>query len=799
VATGRGHTLLVRGDGGIGKTRLCEAVLLDAMADGATTLRGTARMDGPAAYAPVIEALDRLLLERPDLAAELSEPARQVLACLGARISAAVEAGASIPRQRILMSVAQLMTIAAKERPVVVFFDDLHEADESTVELVHYLSEHARFHRILVLLAFRPEHGAGLARLRGALLAQRAATEVDLRGLTRAETAALVTRTAGIAQSSAIVDAIYERAEGNPLFTEMLAAGVDATGNLTIPEDLFLVLDGFLARASEPAVALLERASVLGGSFTAEEILALAGSDEAEAFALLDAALAVRVIEESSGGYRFRHGLLQQALLRRLPAHRLREAHRAAARALADTHAPASRVAQQLLRAGAGAEAAPWFAQAARDEARVSAYRSALTFADLALKHGSMSPELLCLRADLLMATAEPAAPAAYAEAMAHAEAPQRPGLAVSKARAHAAIGEFERAVEELAQLEPPLDPAERMRFFVTRAMVDWIRGDLEAAERAASEARALAMRPDQAPELVEAVVMSGLIAHTRGNFMHHVRMDLLADDQLTQARGSQLASAIQDGHVCVSEGWLYGGEPYANIARFAQEMHDVATKTGARRALAFASCVLGETELLTGDVCAAEEHLSRAAQISLEVRSLCTAALATQRQAEAALANRQRDRANALLDRALLIARESPLGHRHILQRIYGTRITAAASVDEALAVVDEAELGIVGPAEACTACQITLAVPAAIACARGGDLERARRHLEVATHLAHMFWRGGAWHAAVDEAQGVLSAREGRGAEARERFERARSTFAAIGQPLDAERCQQAINSLS
>jgi predicted ATPase len=295
-------------------------------------------------------------------------------------------------------------------------------------------------------VAFRPEPGPSLARLRGALLAQRAATELDVRGLTRAETATLVARMTSNEQSSVIVDAIYERAEGNPLFTEMLAAGVDASGDFDVPADLLLVLDGFLARTGEAAVALLERASVLGGSFTAEEILALTGSDEPEVFARLDEALATRVIEEAPGGYRFRHGLLQRALLRRLPMHRLRNAHRAAARALADTHAPASRVAQQLLRAGAAAEAAPWFSQAARDEARVSAYRSALTFLDLALAHGPATPELLSLRGDLLMATAEPAAPAAYAEAMVHVEAPRRSALAVSKARAHAALGELLRS-----------------------------------------------------------------------------------------------------------------------------------------------------------------------------------------------------------------------------------------------------------------------------------------------------------------------------------------------------------------
>ena len=84
------------------------------------------------------------------------------------------------------------------------------------------------------------------------------------------------------------------------------------------------------------------------------------------------------------------------------------------------------------------------------------------------------------------------------------------------------------------------------------------------------------------------------------------------------------------------------------------------------------------------------------------------------------------------LLRLALPLARWSAIS-LHLLQRIFGTMIRAAPDLDAARAVVDRAE-STLGTEDLCPFCNIMLAVPAVIACADVGDLDRARHHLQVA-----------------------------------------------------------------
>jgi hypothetical protein len=88
--------------------------------------------------------------------------------------------------------------------------------------------------------------------------------------------------------------------------------------------------------------------------------------------------------------------------------------------------------------------------------------------------------------------------------------------------------------------------------------------------------------------------------------------------------------------------------------------------------------------------------------------------------------------------------------------------------------------------------------AVPAAIACARVGDVDDARELIEAATASTQR-WPGTAWTAAVAEARAHLADTEGDHEHASALLEEAETGFAEAGQPRDAARCRQAREELT
>jgi hypothetical protein len=139
----------------------------------------------------------------------------------------------------------------------------------------------------------------------------------------------------------------------------------------------------------------------------------------------------------------------------------------------------------------------------------------------------------------------------------------------------------------------------------------------------------------------------------------------------------------------------------------------------------------------------------------------------------------------------ALPLARESPLA-RHLLHRVFGTMIGAAAGPAEARAVVERADL-LLGVDDRCVFCSIMFLVPAAIACARVGDVEDAEGLLDAARRSAQL-WEGTSWMAAIGEVEGAIADARGDEPAAHAHLVRAAESFERAGQPLDARRCRDA-----
>ncbi|WP_147201022.1 ATP-binding protein [Pseudonocardia asaccharolytica] len=789
---GRAATLLVAGGAGIGKTRFCESLLAYAGERGWTTLHGAAnRAEGAAPWAAVAEAFDRLLMQRPDLAETLTAPAREGLAQLFGRSTAPHPGGRPLlpGRQPVLSAVMQLLSGAARERGVVLWIDDVHEADEATVQLLHYLARAVRSERVLMVLAHRPERlSPSAAAVRASLLAGQGATELELGPLSEPETRVLVDRLAGRRVPDAAVAAVHRLAEGNPFFTEELAAAIRPDGSLEMSRRLYEIVDGRVG-ALEPGLrAALQSVAVVGTQFTADELADLAGLDEADVPATLDAARQVGIIVESAEGYRFRHALYRDALVALLPPHRRRAAHRHTADTLAACRAAPGRVAHHLLAAGAGDEAVPWLERAARDAAAAGAVAVVRGLVERALANAPRRPSLLELRADCLFASGTPSSLAAYSEAIAAARGRRRRGLRIRQARAAVVLGDVATARRALEGLVPQ-GAVETVRLLVARGYVALAQADLPAAERDATAARRISLDEGLVVDLTEAATLRALVAHSQGTWPSQIEADLL-----DTSRTPQLAASIHDGHLCVVEHYLYGDRSYQKLITFAERLRETARRNGAERGEAFATLVLGEAELLAGRAGTAETHLREAVELHRRIGSSAGEALALQRLAEASLLrNRpeQTAQARALLVRALDLARESSLLVRHLLPRIYGTMIRAASGRHDALAVIDEAESATAEAREACRMCAITFAVPAAFACVRADALQRARHYLAVARDVAPPLGRAQAWNAAIAELEAALATAEGDSAVAVNRLQTAADLFAAAGQLRDARRC--------
>lgn len=782
--------IYVRGEAGIGKSRYCESLLEDANLVGWTVLRGNGREgDGGPPYGPVREALARLLLDKPEVADLLTAPARETLARLVAPpVFTGPRADGPLGRQRILSAVDEAIDLLAGSVGLALFLDDLHAADEATLDLLHYVARTRHVGRFLLVPAARPAAPpSALERLRTSLLGHRLATEIALGPLSRAVSDDLVARLAGgdvAGHDGRAADRVWDLARGNPLFTVELAAAV-GTGSAEVPESLYDFAEATVASLGAPVSQALRRAAAAVDEFTADEFTAVTGLDDTAAFAALDAALGAGLVSVGDGGYGFRHDLVREALLRTMPPHRRREVHREAATRLASAGAAPASVAQHWLSAGAGRTAVPWLARAAAEAMGVSAFADSVRFLDTALEHEPARAELAAMRADALFAMGDPGAVDAYLRAVAASAGQERDLLRVKLAYAYLSVGDVAGAQRALDGVNVTAD-ASRIRQEVTVSLLAWFSGDLEAAGRAAEEAWRLALAAGTSADLVDATMVRAMVAHNLGSWPERLHTDVF-----DTRNAPELAALVCDAHLCIAEGYLYGGTPFASIRGFAEELRSVSRRVGAARGEAFATTLLGEAHLLAGQLAEAERELAEGVRLHRQLAAAGGVSLSLHRLAETSVAAGRTAGVRAALEESLEAARSSPLCQRHLLSRIYGTAIQAAPDAAAAIAVVDQAEVAVRGPAEACPFCGVTLLVPATIACARAGDLARAQAYLAAAEAVAGMLGPTSSWHVAVTEAAAHIAAAGGDIAFAVKLFARASGGYTRTGQLVDAARC--------
>jgi class 3 adenylate cyclase/predicted ATPase len=342
AASGRGGSILVYGEPGIGKSRIVSALHGHVSASAHAVLRFQC---SPHYTNTALHPVSEQIALASGIDSE--DPDKQKLASLAAWLGAGHDSAESLALLAPLFSIAMpddailsamsaqrrrertlevLMGIAerrAAEQPLLILFEDLHWSDPTTRELLTVLVERALRMRVLVVMTARMDFAPPWAK---AAPVER----LELRRFVPEETMELVARVAGeIRILDSTLQQMVTRADGIPLFIEELTK-VMMGGEQTIPATLQDSLMARLDRLGE-AKQIAQIAGALGREFAHDLLAAVAG---VEAGALQDGLRtleAAGLIRRLSGGrvhsYAFKHALIQEAAYQSLLRRRRRELH----------------------------------------------------------------------------------------------------------------------------------------------------------------------------------------------------------------------------------------------------------------------------------------------------------------------------------------------------------------------------------------------------------------------------------------------------------------------------------------
>ncbi len=674
-----GRAIVVRGEAGIGKTKLVDAVRQVALDRGVAVHHAQVFDFGQSPGRRPITALALSLCGMADdaTAAERSEAVRRLSSTLRAGIDQTVflsdlidaplsselealeQAMDAATRQRgRTLALTQLIETATQRSPLLLVVEDVHWADTDELARLGEIAAVVANCPILLMITTRPEgdpiSATWRARARGCPV-----TTVDLAPLADDEAHELAAHYREL--PAATIEACIRRAEGYPLFLDQLLRAA-SSGHDALPGSVRTLVIARADRLSAQDHTALQAAAILGHRFATDALQSLVNDANYDATALIDAGL----MRSDGADLQFAHALFRDAIYESTLKSRRRELHLQAAHwfrtrdvALHADH----------LAAADHDGAAAAYAEAARAEQSALRFERALT---LATKANTLSrePALLhqtsCLLGELMLQLGRTHdALTAYREALDFAIDPTHQGIAhFGIASALRIMDRYEEALEALDSAEQTLaeriDAQMKARIYSLRGNLCFPLGRLDACLQAHEQAQRFAAQAGTPVELARAHGGLGDAYYQRGRIVTaHQHFERCIE----QARRHGLAGVLLANlpMLCVTH--QFCGDCAAATDTY-EEALELVRRVGDRRGELLVHLVASATLLSEGKIEAGRSHAKLALDFAQRVGARRFQAECLGKLGAASIAEGCKDEARALLEAGIAIARDTGMSY---------------------------------------------------------------------------------------------------------------------------------------
>ena len=320
VEGGPARAVGLRGEAGIGKSRLLAELATRAKERGHLVLAGrAAELERDLPFALLIDTLDRRLASEPPRRLDDEHLAQLALVLPAVAGMPGVEPPQSPDgRHHVARAVRALFELMARQRPVTVLLDDVHWADAASEDVLALLLHRPPPTRVLVAIATRAGRAPELEAALETAARNGLADVVDLEPLSRDAAVRLLP---SIPRS--LRERLYRDSGGNPFYLEALARAVASEARPSartriagVPRPVRAALAGEVDALPSVVRQALEGAAVAGDPFEPELAAAAADMNEDAVLAAIDELLAadlIRVTDEPRR-FRFRHPLVRRAV-----------------------------------------------------------------------------------------------------------------------------------------------------------------------------------------------------------------------------------------------------------------------------------------------------------------------------------------------------------------------------------------------------------------------------------------------------------------------------------------------------